>query len=337
VSLVVGVDIGGTKTSAGLVDASGALLAVRTLPTPATRGPEAVVETAAGLVQALAAGSPGVAAVGVGSAGAVDPGRGTIVSATGTIAGWAGTDLRGELSRRLGLPVAVDNDVHAHALGEQWRGAAAGRADVLLVAVGTGVGASVVLGGKVRHGAHSVAGHAGHLPVPAASGRPCTCGGSGHVEAVAAGPALLAEYLRRAAADGGTGGGGPGGTAGGAQGCAPGGAQGDGQGGAPGRAGCLADVARLAAAGDLVAAAVLAEGAAALGAAIGGLMNVIDPEVVVVGGGVTGCGVLWWDALRAAVRAEALPVLRAVPVEPAALGGAAALLGAARMALETVA
>lgn len=302
-TLVVGVDIGGTKTSAGLVDPSGALLAVRTLPTPATRGAAAVVDTAAGLVRELAAESGGVAAVGIGSAGVVDPRRGMILSATAAIAGWAGTDLRGEISRLLGLPVAVDNDVHAHALGEQWRGAATGYADVLLVAVGTGVGASLVLDGRVRHGAHSVAGHAGHLPAAAAAGRLCPCGGRGHVEAVASGPALLAEYRRRTASE----------------------------------VTRLADVARLAAAGDPVAAAVLTEGATALGSAVGGLINVIDPEVVVITGGVTGCGAPWWEALREAVHAETLPVLRGVPVEPASLGGDAALLGAARMAMEVAA
>ncbi|SFL04026.1 glucokinase [Streptosporangium canum] len=230
-TLVVGVDIGGTKTSAGLVDSSGTLLAVRTLPTPAAQGPAAVLDTAAGLVAEVASGAGGVTAVGVGSAGVVDPRRGVIVSATGAIAGWAGTDLRGEVSRRLGLPVTVGNDVHAHALGEQWRGAAAGYADVLLVAVGTGIGASVVLGGRVLRGAHSVAGHAGHVPAAAAAGRPCPCGGHGHVEAVASGPALLAEYRARAAA----------------------------------AVSGLADVARLAAQGDRIAVSVLAGGAAALG------------------------------------------------------------------------
>lgn len=303
-TLVVGVDIGGTKTSAGLVDSAGSLLAVRTAPTPAGRGRGAVLGTAAGLVRALS-GAPGgaggrVAAVGVGSAGVVDPESGVVASATDAISGWAGTDLRGELSREVGLPVAVDNDVHAHARGERWRGAAAGRADVLVVVAGTGVGASLVLGGRVRHGAHAVAGHAGHLPAPGGGDRPCPCGARGHVEAVASGPALLAEYRRR------TGSG----------------------------AGHLAEVARLAADGDRTAAAVLTEGAAVLGSAIGGLLNVVDPEIVVVGGGVAGCGEVWWRALREAVRAEVLPALRDLPVVPSALGAGAALLGAARMALE---
>ncbi|SDQ33945.1 ROK family protein [Thermostaphylospora chromogena] len=300
-NLAVGVDIGGTKIAAGLVASSGVLLATAARPTPAVRGRDAILDTVTALVRELLTTRPGdgdVVAVGVGSAGVVDPRRGVVLSATRALAGWAGTDLRGELSRRLGLRVAVDNDVHAHALGEQWRGAAAGRRDVLLVTVGTGVGASIVLDGRIRHGAHSVAGHAGHMTVAAAAGRPCPCGGRGHVEAVASGPALLGEYSRRTGTD------------------------------SPD----LTEVARLAADGDPVAGAVLAEGGAALGSMIGGLVNVIDPEIVVIGGGVAGCGEPWWRAVRETIGAEVLPALRDIPVEPAALGGSAALLGAARMA-----
>ncbi|OUC95802.1 ROK family protein [Streptosporangium minutum] len=347
-TLVVGVDIGGTKTSAGLVDSSGTLLAVRTLPTPAAQGPAAVLDTAVGLVGEVASGAGDVTAVGVGSAGVVDPRRGVIVSATGAITGWAGTDLRGEVSRRLGLPVAVGNDVHAHALGEQWRGAAAGYADVLLVAVGTGIGASVVLGGRVLRGAHSVAGHAGHVPAVAAAGRPCPCGGNGHVEAVASGPAMLAEYRARAASalpgpsgvsepsgvPGPSGASGPSGVSEQPGVTGPSAVPGPHEAAGPAAAAGLADVARLAAQGDRIAVSVLTGGAAALGSTIGGLMNVIDPEVVVVGGGVAACGEVWWQALREGIAAEVLPALRGVPVGPAALGGDAALLGAARMALE---
>ncbi len=94
-----------------------------------------------------------------------------------------------------------------------------------------------------------------------------------------------------------------------------------------------AELVEVLAAGDPVAAEVLAAGASALGQAIGGLMNVLDPEIVIVGGGVTGCGDPWWGPLRAAVAAETLPALRNVPVRAAALSSTAALLGAARLAL----
>ncbi|MFC9330058.1 ROK family protein [Kitasatospora sp. NPDC057015] len=292
---VAGLDIGGTKISAGLVGADGWLGRVVTVPTPAAQGPAAVIEAAAAAVRALD-GRP--VAVGVGSAGVIDPAGGYVLSATDALPGWAGTDLRGALRGLLGVPVAVDNDVHAHALGESWTGAAAGRRSVLLVAVGTGVGGSLVLDGRIHHGAHAAAGHVGHVPSAAAAGLDCTCGGTGHLEVVASGPALLAEYLRR--------------------------------GGVPGTR-RLDEVATAAEAGDEPARAVLAAGATALGRAVGGLANVLDPDVVLIGGGVSRCGESWWGPLRAAVEAELLPPLRGLAVRPGALGQSAAVVGAARL------
>ncbi|MFI1093256.1 ROK family protein [Streptomyces sp. NPDC020917] len=292
---VAGVDIGGTKISAGLVARDGTLGRTVTVPTPGADGPGAVLAAAAGAVRRL--GEP-VAAVGVGSAGVVDPVAGVIVSATDALPGWAGTDLRGGLRALLGVPVAVENDVHAHALGEAWTGAAVGGRTVLLVAVGTGIGGSLLAGGAVHHGARNVAGHVGHLAAPAAAGRPCTCGGAGHVEAVASGPALLAAYRRH--------------------------------GGDPAAAG-LHTVAELARQGDALAAGTLAEGAAALGEVLGGLANVLDPDAVLIGGGVSACGDVWWRPLRAAFAAALLPPLRPLRLTPARLGPSAAVIGAARL------
>lgn len=306
---VAAVDIGGTKTAVGLVTEGGRLLHRLTAATPAAEGPTAVLDTAVGLLGELDEQTGGQSdarpvAVGVGSAGVIDPRTGRVTAATDALRDWAGTPLRAELTRRLGLPVAVDNDVHAHALGEAWQGAARGRRDVLLVAVGTGVGGSLLLDGRVHHGAHQVAGHFGHLPVPAAAGRICGCGGHGHVEAVACGPALWAEYRRRAGSS------------------------------ADAEVTGLADVAARAAAGEELAAAVLAEGATALGQAIGGLANAVDPSLVLVTGGVSHCGESWWRPLRTAIVAQLLAPLRELPVEPGQLDGSAALFGAARLALD---
>ena len=299
-TLVGAVDIGGTKIAAGLVAADGTVLRQLSVPTPAAEGPQAVLNAAAELVTEL--GEP-VLAVGVGSAGVINPLSGRVLSATDALPGWAGTDLRGGLGARLGVPVSVDNDVHAHALGEAWRGAASGVRHTLLVAVGTGIGGSQVVDGRVRHGAHNAAGHVGHMPLPEANGRRCPCGGFGHAEAVAAGPALLAEYRRRC--------------------------------GDPGPRD-LADVAALAERGDATARQVLEEGATALGRLIGGLVNLLDPDLVLVTGGVANCGPVWWSSLRTGCHAEALPPLRTVPLEPGLLGHRAPLLGAARLALDLV-
>ena len=101
-----------------------------------------------------------------------------------------------------------------------------------------------------------------------------------------------------------------------------------------GTAATLPEVAALAETGDALAAAVLADGATALGQALGGLVNAVDPELVLIGGGVAACGPSWWRPLRNAVTAEVLPAVRGIPVLPGELGGDAAVLGAARMAWE---
>ena len=177
-AVVIGVDLGGTKTAAAAVSRDGGVGPLRTVPTPAQAGPGPILDAVAGLVREVAAGAGGpVLGLGVGTAGVVDVTTGTIVSATDAIAGWTGTDVAGGLRGRLADlalgGVHVENDVDAHAAGEAWRGAAAGLPSVLMVAVGTGVGGAVVLDGRPLRGAHHVAGEIGHLPTPGAEGLRC--------------------------------------------------------------------------------------------------------------------------------------------------------------------
>jgi glucokinase len=300
-ALVGAVDIGGTKIAAALVDAEGVVLSQASVPTPAADGAGAVVAAAVRILRDLGNAAGDLAAVGVGAAGVIDPDTGVVVGATDALPGWTGTALKREFEHAFGTPVAVDNDCHAHALGEHWRGAASGCRSVLLAAVGTGVGGSWLLDGAVHHGASFAAGHIGHVPVPGAAGRECTCGGMSHVEAVAAGPAMTAAYRTRIGATAEQ---------------------------IPG----LAAVAARADAADPVAREVIEAGAIALGQGLGGLTNVLDPDVVLVGGGVTGCGPVWWKALEEAWAAELLPAVRGrVELRAAALGADAALVGAARL------
>ncbi|NYH45860.1 glucokinase [Micromonospora jinlongensis] len=299
---VAALDIGGTKTAAALVTRQGEVIHRATAPTPGRAGATAILDTAADLVDRLRARATGtrVRAVGVGSAGVIDHRTGLVLSATDALAGWAGTDLRRRLRELLDLPVTVINDVHAHALGETRHGVAAGHQTTLFLAVGTGIGASFVVDGTVLAGAHSAAGHAGHQPSPYAGQLPCTCGGQGHLEAIASGPGLAQEYARRT--------------------------------GEP--VDDLRSVAARAADGDATAREVVLLGGAAVGSAVGGLVNMLDPAAVVIGGGVAGLGDLWWQALRDAVRRETLPSLVDVPVLASTLGSDAPLLGAASLAWE---
>lgn len=300
--VVAALDIGGTKMAAAVVDGAGHVLARDRVSTPAAAGADAVLEAAADLVRAVAH-SHAVVALGVGSAGIVDPDTGVVLGATDVLPGWVGTDLRGALATSLGFPVVVRNDVHAHALGEAVYGAGAGHRSLLHVAVGTGVGAAYVhmgLPGRVLAGAHAAAGHAGHLPSREAGDLPCTCGGRGHLEAIAAGPALVREHIRRTGVE----------------------------------VVDLREVAVLAGGGDADAGALIELGGRAVGAAVGGLVNVLDPDVVVVGGGVASLGDRWWGPLRNAVAREVLPSLRGTPVLCSGLGDDAAVLGAAALAHE---
>ncbi|MBX7444371.1 MULTISPECIES: ROK family protein [unclassified Arthrobacter] len=309
----VGVDLGGTKTAAGVVSADGQVLFSETIPTLNRDGGEAILDATAALVSSLMSRAHAegldLAGVGVGSAGVIDAARGVVVSATDAIRGWAGTALTAGLAARLDLPpssVRAVNDVHAHSLGEAWIGAAEASSSSLLVAFGTGVGGSFVVNGRPVLGHRHAGGHVGHFASPYAydggTPLPCVCGRSGHVEAVASGPAILESYVRRT-----------------------------GQSSVPDTRAVFA----LAEAGDATAAEAVRIAAAAAGQAVGGLANILDPEVVLVSGGLADAGDRWWRPMEAALRAELLPALDGLPVRPAALGNAAAITGAARFAFES--
>ncbi|MEV4202191.1 ROK family protein [Micromonospora globbae] len=292
---VVGLDIGGTKTVAALVGADGSVRDRRRAPTPARGGPRAVLDTAARLAAELLPAA-GDGPVGVGTAGTVDPATGTIRYATDSLPGWAGTPVADALADRLGRPVRVANDVHAAALGESWAGAGRRDADLLLVAVGTGLGGALVRDGHVDTGARGAAGAVAHLPAPGAERLRCGCGRYGHLEAVASGSGLAAAYAAETGAH------------------------------VDGRA-----VAQRARGGDPAAETVLARAGTALGRALAGLVALLDPAVVLLAGGAAEALL---PAAAAAYAAELPPAWADVPLRAAALGGDAVAVGAARLALD---
>ena len=307
----VGVDLGGTKTAAGVVSAAGEVLFSETIPTLNRDGGAAILDATAALVIALIGRAQkeglAVAGVGVGSAGVIDSARGVVVSATDAIRGWAGTALTEGLAARLGLPassVRAVNDVHAHALGEAWTGAAAGTASSLLVAFGTGVGGSFVVDGRPAldtgmpaamwgisphrtritgawpsHAFAADQGTSKRSPPARHSWRPTSGWAARHPPAM---PGVCSPLPARAT---------------------------------PLPPGPSAPPPRLQA------------------RRWGGLANILDPEIVVVSGGLSDAGEPWWEPMRVALQAELLPALGDLPVVPAALGNAAALVGAARLIL----
>lgn len=327
---VLTVDIGGTKINAALVtvnaDASPRLSEVLNTHTPAQEGAEAVVQAALDLAsQVLAAADSapdfsGIDLVGIASAGVIDAESGTVTAATDALPGWVGTDLAAAFSSRFGVPAFALNDVHAHGMGEAAFGAGKEQESLLLLAIGTGIGGAFIENGKVHTGVHGAAGHLGHIPAVGIGGVEnvqCSCGRFGHLEGIASGPGIAAELTRRAVAAANT-----------------------------------REVAALAnSAGDSVPKAdespanpaaaarqLLNEVGTATGRAIGAFLNAYDPKVVALTGGVASmselAGEIWWEALLAGVKAEAMDVVANTPVVSATAGNYAALLGAAANAIE---
>ena len=315
-SLYLALDFGGTKLAAGLVEAAtGAVLARVRRPSPseAWRSIEEMLDMAR---QALAEGRRArsdVAGVGISFGGPVDETR-QRVRLSHHVPGWENLPLVQEVSRALALPTTMDNDANVQALGE-WRfGAGRGVADVLFVNVGTGIGGGVIVGGRLHRGRHGLAGEIGHTVVKP-DGPPCTCGKRGCVESLAAGPGI-ARAARAMLAE------------------RPGeGARLRALAGGDSAAVTGELVFRAAAAGDELALAALADACRYLGIGIANAAAIVDPELVVVGGGVAKAGDLFFGPLREAARAHAAPLdPEMLRIVPGALGDDANILGAAALA-----
>lgn len=317
--LLLALDYGGTKHAAALLRAGEGAWAAHArvyVPPGADAGYDQT--TMLRLARELLARTPGrLAAVGVSFGGPVDGRRGS-VRLSYHVPGWEETPLADRLQAEFGVPAAVDNDANAAALGKWRRGAGRGCESLLYITISTGIGGGWVLGGRIWGGADGMAGEIGHVMVRP-GGAACDCGRAGCLEAEACGRAIARTAQERLAA-------------GGAQ-WAAGSALLALTGGNP-AAITAQHVARAAEAGDPLAQSVLDAAAAALGAGIAGAVNLMNPERVVLGGGVTKSGPRWWRVVRETARAGVLPYAR-VEIEPAALGDDAPLWGAIALA-ETV-
>lgn len=301
---IVAVDIGGTKIACGLVTLGGdapVIEAVEKVPTDAMKGGAHVLATVIEQVKAaIARATVEPVGVGISSAGVVNPRTGDITFANELMPGWGGTALATEVTKVTGLACRVLNDVHAHALGEARWGGGRGKASCLVAAVGTGIGGAFVEHGHIMLGAHDEAGHIGHVCCPAAAGVPCSCGATGHLEPIAAGPGIIAEYIRLGGDET-----------------------------FDGKPMDGAEIDRRAAAGDEAAKAAEARAGRALGEVLGSMCNMLDPACVILSGSVAQCGPDWSDAMKDAFRGQAMPPVATTPVVDGELGGDAPLIGAA--------
>jgi glucokinase len=295
--LTLALDIGGTKIAAGLVDAVGTLVHHAKLPTP-DGDAEAVWTVVDTLVtEALAEAGGRVRGVGVASAGPIDLPAGTVSPIN--ITAWQGFPIVERVSTLTGASVRLGGDGLCMALGERWRGAVRGAEFLLGMVVSTGVGGGLVLDGAPYDGRTGNAGHVGHVVVDP-DGGPCSCGGLGCVETVAAGP-RMAQWARDNGWD------------------------------APPEADAkeLADAAY---AGHPVALRAFYRGGTAVAAMIASVGAVCDLDLVVIGGGVAKAGKLLFDPLRHGLEVYAgLDFVRGLRVVRAELGGEAGLVGAAAL------
>ena len=281
---VLAVDLGGTKLSVAIVDDRGAILDRRKAPVDKA----AVVDQIGHLARDLG---------GAAAAGLIVPG--IYFAETGEI--WAPNlfghqrvPFREQLQARLGFPVTIDSDRAGYVLGEQWLGAARGLRDVVFLAVGTGIGAGILAGGRLIRGAQDIAGAVGWFALDPRFQDDYRA--MGCWEAEAAGPALARRYGARSAEE----------------------------------------VAAAARAGDAAALRVIQETAAWLAMGVANIVSILNPEMIVLGGGLMQAGDLLLDPIRRRMPDWAQPVAaRSVRIELSALGEDAGLLGAARIALDS--
>ena len=310
--LAIGVDIGGTKLTAGVVDERGRVRELRRRETPSTSA-AAVADVVVDVVAQLRLGHD-VVGVGLGAAGFVDASRSSVLFAPHLA--WRNEPLQQAIGRRVGLPVVVENDANAAAWAE-WRfGAAQGEDAVVGITLGTGIGGGIVLGGEVYRGRFGMAGEFGHMQV-VPDGRRCECGNRGCWEQYASGNALVREARELAAAK------------------SPQAGRLLGMAGGDSVAITGPLVTRAAQHGDPDAVELFAQIGRWLGAGLANLAAALDPGVFVVGGGVSQAGGLLIGPARAAF-AEALtgrgfrPEARVVL---ARLGNDAGMIGAATLAM----
>ena len=289
----IGVDIGGTKVLAVRIDAGGAVQAVATRPMPGRTAAYDAVEQAIADAAAEVSGGAAAAALGVSAAGLVDAAGERYLF--GAHLPWRDAPVRLRLAERTGLPVVLDNDANCAAYAEVVAGAARGFSSVVLVTIGTGLGGALVLGGRVVRGAHGLAGEFGHMQaVP--GGLACECGLRGCWEQYCSGRAL--ERVTRVAL---------------------------------GRHLDGPEVTAMALAGNEVARQAFASIGTWLGVGTAALVSAFDPEVVVIGGGVSAVGDLLLAPARAGLRGALQGTdHRPVPdLVPASLGPEAGAIGAA--------
>ena len=307
---VVGIDLGGTQLRVALADGRGRLRTSVRHSTEAARGRrhviDRIVKAVAEALEAEGVSPRQVGALGIGLPGPVDPAAGLVISPA-NLPGFRNVPLNRILSRATGIPSYLHHDAHLAALGEHRRGAARGASELIYVTVSTGIGAGLLLRGELYAGAHGIAGEIGHIVVQN-DGPLCICGNRGCVEAISSGTGI-ARAAREAA---------------------------------PRRPDsalhglehpAAEDVVRAARGGDALATFILETAGTYLGIALGTLINLFNPQLIVLGGSVLKAGPPLLQPMRREMIASSWRASRrGLRIVPPALGGDAGLIGAVEFA-----
>lgn len=296
--VAIALDLGGTNLRVAAVGEDGALLLLHREQTAAREGPEPLIRRIQAAIDRIAAdvsGSGGVVrGVALGAPGIISIRDGTVV-ASPNLPGWRDVPLRDRVAAAVGLPVILENDANAAAYGEYWRGAGAGCQSMVLLSLGTGVGGGLVLSGELWRGADGMAGEIGHVTVEP-GGRTCRCGNSGCLETYASATGIVDTYRELAKSD---------------------------------EYLTAEEVHRRAHEGDANARQSYREAGRSLGVAFAALVNLLNPERIIIGGGVLPA----WDLFMPTAEQEMRRRAFAAPADrvrfaPAALGDMAGVTGA---------
>ena len=308
--ILLGIDIGGTNVKAALVSVDGAVVSFASTGWSGGAPADAVDAAASLYEQLLADGHDQTpAACGCGCAGLVDR-RAGVVRSSPNLPSWHDVKLQEALEKRLSLRTTLENDANAAAYAEYVAGAARGATNAVMLTLGTGVGGGIILEGRLYRGSHGTAGEIGHSTV-SFDGPPCSCGARGCLEALTSAASIVARATELMS----------------------GGRSSSLAEVAAGRALTARDVGEAANRGDDVAVEALAAAGASLGAGLASVVQILDPDVIVIGGGVAAVGEHLLEPARREMEARVQDAdFRAPRIVPAELGGAAGVVGAALLA-----
>lgn len=315
---IIGVDLGGTKIATGIIDINGKILSKNKEPTLIKNGPEGVISQMIRMVEEnlkkIKISLKEVKGIGIGAAGPLDTKKGIIIEPP-NLPGWKNVQLVKPFKEKFSLPVYLDNDANAACLGEWYFGAGKGTKNMVYLTVSTGIGGGVIIEGKLYHGANDNAGEIGHMTINP-DGPLCGCGNRGCLEAHASGTSI-ARYAKEILK------------------------------GYKGKTLILefsenniekvtAEIVfKSAKAGDRLAEKIVNKTSEYLGIGVANVINIFNPEKVVLGGGVTKAGEMLFKIVRKVAKERAMSSLfKAVKIVPAKLKGDVGIIGAATLVLE---